>query len=317
MVWIRGLAVRDAKAPYSPNPGFPMFSRHSLVRCHSWLALAATACAGHNPRQSDRLFPAAGPAVIGHRGAAALAPENTRAGFSRATELGVAFELDVTLSEDGHLVVIHDDTLERTTTGSGLVSETAWRDIQPLDAGSWYGSQWAGEPVPSLPDVLGEFGHSVVVDVEIKSPPSGTSVKPVARAVVAAIQDAGLTQRALVTSFNPYVLEAVREADPSILRGQLVATFDDADLTGIEKLVLRNLWLNRKAQADILAAEAAFLRARGPRYVRWMKQKGYRVLAWTVNDPAEMEEMVALGADGIITDHPDRALEVLRGPPTP
>ena len=294
-----------------------MFSRQSLLRGPSWLALVATACAGHNPRQSNQLFPAAGPVVIGHRGAAALAPENTHAAFAAAAELGVAFELDVTLSEDGHLVVIHDDTLERTTTGSGPVAETTWRDIQPLDAGSWYGSRWAGESVPSLPDVLGAFGHKVVIDVEIKSPPSGTSVKPVARAVVAAIQDAGLTQRAFVTSFNPYVLEAVREADPSILRGQLVATFDGADLTGLEKLVLRNLWLNRKAQADILAAEAAFLRARGPRYVRWMKQKGYRVLAWTVNEPAEMQEMIGLGVDGVITDHPDLALEVLGEPSTP
>ena len=290
-----------------------MFSRPSRVRRHSWLALIATACAGHNPRHSDQLFPTPGPVVIGHRGAAALAPENTRAGFAAAADLGVSFELDVTLSEDGKLVVIHDDTLDRTTTGTGAVAETRWSDISPLDAGSWYGAQWASESVPTLPDILGDFGHQVVIDVEIKSPPSGTSVRPVARAVVAAIQEAGLTQRAFVTSFNPYVLEAVREADPSILRGQLVATFDDADLSGLQKVVLRNLWLNRKASADILAAEAAFLRERGPRYVRWMKQKGYRVLVWTVNDPSEMHEMVELGVDGIITDRPDLALQELHG----
>jgi glycerophosphoryl diester phosphodiesterase len=134
--------------------------------------------------------------------------------------------------------------------------------------------------------------------------------------VVRELQKAGLTQRAFVTSFNPFVLEAVRAADPSIIRGQLVATFDEADLSGIEKLVLKNLWLNRKASADLLVAEAAFLRRRGPRYVRAMKRRGYRVLVWTVNDPAEMREMVELGADGIITDSPDVGLQTMHPVPS-
>jgi len=290
-----------------------MKSRFLRRSVHGWLALAATACAGHNPRPSARVFsaPDHGVAIIGHRGAAGLAPENTAAAFQVAADLGVSFELDVTLSQDGELVVIHDDTLDRTTTGTGAVDATIWADIAGLDAGSWLDDKWAGEPVPKLPDVLSAFGHKVVIDVEIKTPPKGASVQPVARAVVKALQDAGLTQRAFVTSFNPYVLEAVRAADPSILRGQLVATFDEADLSGIEKLVLRNMWLNRKAQADILAAEAAFLRERGPRYVKAMKRKGYRVLSWTVNDPAEMREMAELGVDGIITDRPDIARQTL------
>ena len=277
------------------------------------LALAATACASHQPRPSDRLFP--GPpgtvAVIGHRGAAELAPENTGAAFQAAADLGVAFELDVTLSEDGELVVIHDDTLDRTTTGSGEVAATVWADIAALDAGSWRDARWEGEPVPRLPDVLGRFGHSVVIDVEIKTPPDGVPVQPVAEATVKAIQAAGLTQRAFVTSFNPYVLAAVRASDPSILRGQLVATFDGADLSWIEKTALRNLWLNGKASADILAAEDAFLLQRGARYVRRMQRKGYRILAWTVNTPDDMRTLAELGVDGIITDRPDLALEVL------
>ena len=291
-----------------------MRSSHLRAGVRGLLALAATACAGHNPRPADRvLTPSAqGVAIIGHRGAAGLAPENTASAFAEAADRGLSFELDVTLSQDGELVVIHDDTLDRTTTGSGDVAMTLWSDIARVDAGSWYGPAWAGEPVPRLPDVLSRFGHQVVVDIEIKPPPPGVSVQPVAQAVVAAIQAAGITQRVFVTSFNPYVLEAVRAADPSILRGQLVATFEGTDLSRIEKLVLRNLWLNRKASADLLAAEAAFLRQRGPRYVRAMKRKGYRVLSWTVNEPEEMREMVALGVDGIITDRPDLALQTLQ-----
>jgi len=237
--------------------------------------------------------------------------------FRTAADLGLSFELDVTLSEDGALVVIHDDTLDRTTTGTGAVAATIWSDIAPLDAGSWFGADWSGERVPTLSEVLAEYGHSVVIDIEIKSPPKGTSPLGVARAVVDAIQQAGLTQRVFITSFNPYVLEAVREADPSILRGQLVATFDEADLSGIEKLILRNLWLNRKARADILAAESAFLRQRGSRYVNAMKRRGYTVLCWTVNEPAEIREMVSLGVDGIITDRPELALQTLDALETP
>lgn len=286
------------------------------TRLHGLVALAATACAAHNPRPAARVVSSAsGVAVIGHRGAAGVAPENTMAAFAVADEQGLSFELDVTLSEDGTLVVIHDDTLDRTTTGTGAVADTRWSDIAPLDAGSWYGPDWAGEAVPNLVDVLSRFGHRVPIDIEIKSPPPGRSVRPVAEAVVAAVQQAGLSQQVFVTSFNPYVLEAVRKADPSILRGQLVATFDGADLSAIEKMVLRNLWLNGKAQADILAAEAAFLRQRGARYVKAMKRRGYTVLCWTVNEEDELREMAALGVDGIITDHPARALTVLQALP--
>lgn len=233
------------------------------------------------------------------------------AGFSVAARLGVAFELDVTLSEDNEVVVIHDDRLDRTTSGSGFVDETPWADIAGLDAGSWWHDRFAGETVPRLADVLAALGREVVVDVEIKSPRGDRTVDEVAAATVAVIQEAGLTDRVVITSFNPYVLAAVRAADPSIARGQLTGTFEGSGLPWIQRVALRNLWLNKNAVPDMIVAESAFLTDRGYHYVQRMRRRGYRVVAWTVNEPDEMRRLLDLGVQGLITDRPDVALEVV------
>ncbi len=288
-------------------PGLGRRARGLRAPLVSLVATVAAGCAPHNPRSTDGLFPQR-PAVIGHRGAAGLAPENTDAAFSAARALGVAFELDVTLSADGVPVVIHDDSLERTTNGAGYVDETAWATIAALDAGTFLDARWEGQRVPRLDEVLKTYAPHVVVDIEIKSPREGKPPWEVAKKVIEAVDAAGARDRVFITSFNPYVLAACREYAPEVRRGQLFGTFKGADLKFYEKWVLRNLLLNGKAVPDMLVAEAAFLR---PRYVAKMKDRGYRVLAWTVNDPAEMRRLVEMGVDGIITDRPDEALTVL------
>ena len=293
------------------------------VLIHGLMTTLLSACVPHAPRNTDALFGNPGDTVmvIGHRGAAGLAPENTASAFQAAADLGVPFELDATLSQDGELVVIHDDSLERTTTGQGAVAATVWADIKGLDAGSWLDSRFTGEPVPRLADVLERFGPQVVIDIEIKSPPPGTGVEPIAKATVDAIRASGLESQCFVTSFNPFVLEAVKKEAPEVIRGQLTGTFKGADLKWYEKLALRNLALNGKATPDLIAAEASFLEERGYHYVRAMKRRGYRVLAWTVNDPKMMLHLADIGVDGLITDHPELALKVLaehpRGPAVP
>ena len=273
----------------------------------SLIATAAAACVPHTPRPTDKLFPTS-PMVIGHRGAAGLAPENTDAAFKVAADLGVAFELDVTLSADGVPVVIHDDSLDRTTNGAGYVDEALWANIAELDAGVFLDAKWEGQRVPRLEDVLRTYTPKVVVNIEIKSPRDDKPPWEVARKVVAAIDAAGARDRVIVTSFNPYVLSACREYAPDVRRGQLYSRFKGADLKFYEKWVLRNLMLNSKAVPDLLVAEAEMLR---PRYVAKMKDRGYRIIAWTVNDPDEMKRVVAMGVDGIITDRPDMAIQVL------
>ncbi|MEW5822068.1 MAG: glycerophosphodiester phosphodiesterase family protein, partial [Cyanobacteriota bacterium] len=110
------------------------------------------------------------PLIIAHRGFSAQAPENTIAAFDAAIKSGVPFiELDVTLTKDGELIIIHDDTLDRTTNGKGLVSEFTLEELKKLDAGEWFCREFKGEQLPTLSEVLDRYGNKIAINIEIKS----------------------------------------------------------------------------------------------------------------------------------------------------
>lgn len=255
----------------------------------------------HEPRSTDALFKRF-PVLVAHRGWSAVAPENTLSAFAKAAELGVPFELDVGLCQTGEAVVIHDDTLVRTTDGSGRVAQTPLSTLEQLDAGSWFSPAFAGERVPTLREVLERFSREVLIDIELKTTPDKDAL---AQAVVTDIERAGATERVFVTSFDPYLLAAVRKRNPSIVRGQLLGSFRGSDLAWHEIKVLQNLLLNGQAQPDLLVVEDAWLTER---WQTAMQARGYRVMVWTVNDPARIEALKQRGIDGIITDKPDIAL---------
>ncbi|MCB9675791.1 MAG: glycerophosphodiester phosphodiesterase [Alphaproteobacteria bacterium] len=240
------------------------------------------------------------PTIIAHRGFSAVAPENTMAAFEAAAAMGVGFELDVTLSKDGEVVVLHDDTLDRTTTGSGVPADFTLAELQALDAGSWFSPEFAGEKLPTLRDVLAKLGDRVQVDIELKSTKPR---EPLARAVVKIVEEAGLVDRVLVTSFDPYLLEAVKDANPAIPRGQLTSRFRDTKLSFVAKYVLRHMLLNRRSAPSTILLEHPLAR----RHRVWrLQRRGYAVWCWTVNEADDMQRMLDVGVDGIITDHPDR-----------
>lgn len=247
---------------------------------------------------------AGGLQVIAHRGFSAVAPENTMAAFQAAAELGVTLELDVTLTADGEVVVIHDDTLGRTTNGWGDVSDVSLAEIKQLDAGGWFGEEFAGEKIPTLREVLERFGGVVPIDIEIKD---RKPHEPLVDAVVAEIERLGLTDKVFITSFNPYMLVRTREKNPHLRRGMLTGTFKDEDLNPLEKFVLRRLLFQWKIKPYYIVIEDVRVNRRNVR--RWQR-RGYEVLVWTVNDEAEMQRMIGLGVDGIITDYPDRLLKL-------
>ena len=245
---------------------------------------------------------------MGHRGARAVAPENTAAGFAVAAGLSVPFELDTTLCGSGELVVIHDDTLERTTDGSGTVAQTPLSALRELDAGASFSGDFAGEPIPTLAETLDRFAGQVLVNIEVKAGP-GTEAEPLAAAVVGLIEEKGLTERVIVTSFNPFVLEQVRLKNPDIFRGQIYGTFKGSDLGLLPRILLKNLAFNSRAVPDLLMVESAMV---SRRYVRKMHRRGYRVFTWTVNEPDEIRRVVAAGVDGVITDDPAAALQIIQ-----
>jgi len=240
------------------------------------------------------------PLIIGHRGAAGVAPENTGAAFEVAAALGVPIELDVALCASGELVVIHDDTLDRTTDGAGLVSEATLPALKALDAGAHFGPEFAGERILTLDEVFERFGGRVPIDVEMKAP-VGADVEALAARLVAAVARHDLARRIFVTTFNPYLLEQVRLRDPRIVRGQLYGTFEDSDLPAYQRFALRHRLLSRRARPDLMAIEHTLA---SPRAVRRLHRRGYRVLVWTVNDPADLWRVLDAGVDGIITDDP-------------
>ena len=235
---------------------------------------------------------------IAHRGASGTTPELTRAAFLRALELGVdMIELDVQLTKDGYLVVIHDHDLKRTTGDSGRVRERTLAEIKQLDAGSWFDPRFKGESILSLEEVIEVVGRRAMLNVEIKSPPgdwSSTALK-----TVAVLTHAGLLGTTVISSFEMQALQKVRELSPAARLGVLwhQPDFDDA-WTWARELAAWSFHPWSKVLAEDGVAEA--------------HRRGLRVLTWTVNDPEEIEQMVGFGVDGIISDFPERLLQAGR-----
>jgi len=236
--------------------------------------------------------------VVGHRGAMGYFPENTMLSFRKAVEMGADWiELDVHLSRDGRLVVIHDELLERTTNGRGPVGARTFEELRALDAGGSMGSQYAGERIPSLEEVL-DWAREVgtFVDIEIKS---GPVVYPgIERAVAAALADARMTERAIVISFDHHAVLRMREADAVVATGVLYAA---RPVDGVA--------MARAAGADALLPHWAYVREED---VRAAHAAGLAVAPWVTSDPAVARRMFELGVDGIGSNHPDLIVPVAR-----
>lgn len=164
------------------------------------------------------------PLCWAHRGDSDHCPENTMPAFEAAVAAGAdGIELDVTLSADGRLVVIHDATLERTTDGEGPVSAHPWRDLALLDAGNWFDPRFTGTRLPLLEDVLTSLGHKTLVNIEIKpEAPCVQADEPVEAQVVALVRRLHLESQILISSFNFQCLLEVRKRAPELALGVLM-----------------------------------------------------------------------------------------------
>ena len=233
------------------------------------------------------------PLWIAHRGAGRLAPENTLAAFRLGAAHGYrAFECDVKLSRDGVPFLLHDSTLERTTSGQGPADALDWAELSRLDAGSWLGRNWAGEPVPTL-DALARFcmanGHAL--NIEIK--PSPGRERETGAVVAREVRRlwAGQTPP-LLSSFKPEALEAAKAEASELPRALLLDALPPA-------------WLDEARALGCVAVVTAYsLMARD--VADRLHPEGLKALCYTVNDPAEVQRLVALGIEGIITDAVDR-----------
>jgi glycerophosphoryl diester phosphodiesterase len=239
---------------------------------------------------------------IAHRGASAAAPPNTLAAFQKAIELGAdGVEFDVHLSADGVPVVIHDFTVDATTDGSGRVADLTLTQLKQLDAGATFDPSFAGERIPTLEEVLEPLGSRLLLNIELKTTSLGDN--GLEQAVIAQVERRGLGDDVLLSSFNPFSLRRAKRIAPHIPVGLLYAP----DLP----LPLRCAWLAFLAPHEARHPKHTMVDAS---YIAWARRRGYRVNAWTVNDPDEMRRLIGLGVDGIVTDVPDVLRSVLASP---
>lgn len=231
--------------------------------------------------------------VIGHRGAAALAPENTWAGFDLAVELGVdAIETDVRATRDGVLVLLHDERLDRTTDGSGPVQETDWAALQRLDAGSWFDARYAGERVPALEATLARYGQRTHLVLEIKQ-------EGVEAATLTMVRSAGLLEQVTFTSFSFPIVAWLKSTCPEAKAGYLSPEVGPA---AVERAI--------EAGLDQFCPPAGSVTRT---LVSDWQARGLEVRAWGVRDVDLMQRAIRARVDGMTVDFPDLLLEALRG----
>lgn len=225
--------------------------------------------------------------IIAHRGASGAAPENTLAALRRAAELGAAWaEVDVQRTSDGVLVLVHDDSWERTTGYAGSIAATPWSKVQTLDAGEWFGRAFVEERVPRLVDVLDATAPWLRLNLEIKSPQNHPGM---AREIVAAVRAADAVERVLLTSFDHSSIDALAATAAGFQLGYLSSRLPLGNDARVRAWALR---------ADLVEAN--------PEVVREAHETGREVIVWTVDEVERGLRLEELGIDGLITNYPER-----------
>lgn len=239
------------------------------------------------------------PIVFAHRGASAHAPENTLAAFELALRQGAdAVELDVKLTRDQQPVVIHDQTVDRTTDGTGRVKDLTLAELRSLDAGSHFDIAYQGEPVPTLEEVLKAIGQLTVVNIELTNYQTPNDVLP--EKVAALVKRHKLARRVIFSSFNLNTLRRIHRLLPEVPLGFLA----DAGARGAWK----RSWIGR-----VLIRYQALhpcYKDVNPHLLATCKRLDRLVFTYTVNEEDDMHRMFELGVDGIFTDDPPLALQV-------
>jgi glycerophosphoryl diester phosphodiesterase len=249
-----------------------------------------------------------------HRGAAGLAPENTLAAFRMAIELGAdGAELDLQASKDGVVVVIHDDTVDRTTDGRGSIGDLTLAEIKRLDAGAKFASAFRNERIPTLRELIDLVKASgrerFRLNLEIKFA-EGREGQPadLEERVLAVLRETGFTDRVIVQSFYHPSAAKVKRLVPTIPAGLLA---------GQRNPPVDPVATVRAHRVDYYAPHHTLVTAD---LVRALHQAHIPVVTWTVNDPADMRRLVAMGlgalpGDGMISDYPDRLVNLRKAQP--
>ncbi len=285
-----------------------------LVAAIIWVIYRMTTITPPEPKAFYRDFPQ--PAIFAHRGGAGLWPENTLFAFRHAWALGVdVLEMDVHATRDGYIVVIHDDTVDRTTNGSGRVGDMTLAEIQALDAGyrftpdggQTYPYRGQGIRIPTLEEVFDAFPNARF-NIEVKS-----NDPPVIPALVELVRRKHVEDRIIVGAFDSDIAHELRARLPHVAT---FATQQEATTFWLfQTLRIPRAWRPVPDTLQVPVTRKVYghrITVVTPRFVRSAHRVGVRVDVWTINDPDEMARLLDMGVDGIMTDYPDKLLELFR-----
>ena len=272
-----------------------------------WTAGAARA--GEQPVRSDRPqtieeFMTLGerPWVIAHRGFSGNAPENTLVAIDQAIEVGADMvEVDVGLTADGQVVLLHDETLDRTTSGTGLLSEATLDTVRQLDAGSWFDAKYAGEPVPTLGEALDRVRGRILINLEIMGEAVGEQAEGgIADKVLQAVRERQMLDQVVISSFEPRALEHARQLDATVRTASLYNRELHSGQSPLEVMAAVDANGFNLSRREVTAE-----------IVEQCHGAGRPVAVYTVNKERTMRRLIDLGVDALFTDHPDRMLALL------
>ncbi len=239
------------------------------------------------------------PTIIAHRGASAYAPENTMAAFQKAIELFAdGIEFDVKCTRDGEMVIIHDQTLDRTTDGTGKVIENNLDELRGLDAGSSFSVEFKGEKIPLLSEVLEEFSNKCLLNIELTN---YSSIRDgLAEKVATLVKKMGNQESVFFSSFHPNNLIVCKRILPTVPVALLA-------LPG------KMGWFFRSGLMNWISPEIInpFFKDVDQRYIERQHQRNRKVNVWTVNSEMELKKMIQINVDGIITDDPSLARRLI------
>ncbi|WP_431794647.1 glycerophosphodiester phosphodiesterase [Bacillus altitudinis] len=229
--------------------------------------------------------------IIAHRGSSSAAPENTIAAFDVAVKQGADYiELDVQMTMDQHVVVIHDDTVDRTTNGNGLVKSYTLDQLKKLDAGSWFDQQYTNERIPTLQEILERYSQRIGILIEIKHPKRQIGIE---KAVARIINRFAYSRHIMIQSFDVHALQRIKAFAPS-LRTALIIKPDAFKLT--------------KRKLTTYSSLANCLNMKKTMINRWWIDRihtfGMDVFIWTVKDQKTADRIKKYPIDGVVTDNP-------------
>jgi glycerophosphoryl diester phosphodiesterase len=236
------------------------------------------------------------PLIIGHRGAAGEAPENTLASFALALRQGAdGIELDVHPTKDGRIAVCHDPTLDRTTTGKGWIYQQTYDEIRQADAGSWFGERYAGERVPLLDEVFDLVPPGILINVEVKHAYEGL----MEQALLDFLRARGRFEDVVISSFDHKCAVRIKRAEPRAQIGLLYT----ANLVS-------HAGYARSLGADVLSLHP-YHQLIGAEDVAEARRHGLKTYPYTANSEDDLRRLIDAGVSGIITDYPARLKALL------